>query len=1477
MTAFTADSLFWDPLMAIFDFTLRFEEIILQLMPSALAIGACIVWYNHYRHEPVYVRSSPLLWAKIGVAMALVAFQAASLSLRAKLTDSQTGTSIPASTLELVALVTIAGVMYMGHMHCIRSSGFLALYLIFTLLVDIVKSRSYFLRPEMETLGGLTAATASLRFVLLLLEEKSKRSLIIDKEVLEVSGPEATSGYLTRAFLLFLNPMFIAGYYHQLHPEDLMKLGLDFSSKNLHSRFKKHWDKRKAKPTKYCLLFACLHTWKWELLQVLFPRLCYVGFSFAQPFLMERVIDTVEENGEKAKDEAVTPPSTGSKLGLQAATLFVFVGMAQSKTTSQHMTNRLMTQVRGGLIAELMAKTHRLSEREAKQSAVLTHMSSDIEAISEGLGGCIDIPIIIFQTCLGVFFLSRFIGTSCFFVLVPIAITSCCSYLLGSKTGPAMADWNNSIEVRVSKTNEVLSQLPGIKMLGLGPTMRDVIHRLRVQEMETSKRYRFLMTLLNATQQFVDLGTPVVVIAAAFFLRGFGHTMSASQVFPTLAVVGLIQGPMQQILEIYSEVTSMVACFGRIQSFLLLDERKDSRVKWDPSAPPEPPVPAHMSSIVIRPPPEIPSPGGVIQFDNASFGPIGMEEALLSDISFSLLQGSITGVYGGTGCGKSTFFRGILGETKNTGGFVYTDPVDIAYCSSQVWLRDASIRDNIIGCLPYDPVRYTVAIQSCQLTPDLGRLPGGDGYLVGPNGYNLSGGQRQRIAMARAVFAACAITIIDDCFSALDPETATQILYALCGQNGVLRRSGSTVLLATYLPESLKVVDQVISFDGEGGVTLDQVEFRDPELNRQISNFLSNQQPTAPQEMTNPEMGTIRQTWPEDLEVPSAAEEDYVRQRGSWALYMIFINSIGKLKCTWFNLVAFLLSASELIPEIYIRSWTEKGPTDGLYFVGYAAIAITACGLMAMAYWLLYAVFAVRAAVTLHEQILNVTMRATLAFLTRTDTGNLLNRFSQDSNLFAKVLPYYLFRTMYKLYGALIVIGIILSSASLMCAALPFIVFAVWLIQQFYLRTSRQIRHIDLEEKAPLYTYFVETSEGLICIQAFAWQEKNMEKGYRLLDRSQQPYYLMLSIQQWLTLVLGLLSAGVAETLVSIVTWREQGPSGPSVGLAFLGIISFQRLTVELIEAWTGSETSVAGLGRLEKFTNETPQEPKPEPSSPVSANWPLVGDVQLTSVSARYNPAADIPPITRDVSLSIDAGEKIAIVGRTGSGKSTLLQAVLQMADYTGKVELDGIDAKTVDPDVLRSRIVTIGQDPLQFNDTIRRNLLPFTMNEDAANDGEAADPQKMREKIAVDNMLQNTLSRLDLWAKVSAKGGLDAMLKDVGFSKGEIQLLAIARAIARRHETGSSLILIDEATSNLDAERDVATQEIMREAFRGCTVISIAHRSEARQNIDCSVEMDDGRVAQILHYRRARTPVPSETSSEPLSELEEDNEEEY
>lgn len=1347
-------------------------------------------------------------------------------------------TTILAASFDLVAATNVAIMVYVGHKHSVRSSALFALYLSSTLVVDIAKSRAFSLQSGLDAHRIIAVASASMRLGLIILEEIPKTSLIIDDKLREATSEESTGGFFTRAFLLFLDPIFMTSFDEVVRHQDKDKLGQDLSSKRLFGELQQQWNHDSIAQSRFRLLRSCLWAWKWDIFLLICPRLLNAVLCFLQPLLIERVIRIAELDNHG--DESLT--SAGKRCAMSIGTLTLYVTLTLSKTSAIQRTNRFITKIRGGVVALLMEKMHRLSERDAKKYTVLTHVDADMDELISSLASFIDVPLTIFEAAFGVYLLSRFIGSSCFFVLLPILGTNIYSYLLSLVITPAAANWDRSTEIRLARTAEVIKQLPAIKMLGLGHTMLDQIHKLRVEEMARSRPFRFFMALMNMAQQLADMGTPVAVIAAAFFFGGFDGEISSSQVFTTLAVTNLIQSPTIRALSAYSDITSMIACFSRIQKYLLLEERNDSRVKWDPSASPQAYelLPTHYGSEVMRSRQPAHSPGGIIQFVNASIGPAETDERLLSEITIAFYRGSVSGVVGPTGSGKSTFLHSILGETKNDNGYVYTDQVRIAYCGPDVWLRDASIRDNIIGHFKFDAVRYADAIETCQLGEDLARLPGGDGYLVGANGVMLTSGQRQRVSLARAVFARCDITIVDDSFSFLDRTTATQILLDLCGPDGALRRAGSTVLLSTCLPEVLDVADAMITIDEEGHVSLDRAGHINPARLPKIRRYLSSARPCISEEAEARERALISLSWPINSRNSADLNDDASTKMGYLKLYLNFVDSIGKWTCFGTTLLALALAGSEIIPLLYMRVWTELGPTQGSYFIGYAVLSAFACLLVACVYWFLYSVVAVRAAVTLHRQLLDTTMHATIGYLANTKPENLLNLFNLDSSLLARIIPYYFFRNQYIGFACLTTVGVVLSNVKYMTVALPAILVAVGLIHRFYLRSSRQVCHLDLDEKALLYTFFTETANGSRHIQAFGWREQNLANGYRLLDNSQQPYYLTLCIQKWLCLILGLLVASVVFILVSVVVWTTHGSSGSAIGISFLAAMELQRLSIAALEVWVGSQPAVAALARLETFKKTTPREKRPTEPANLEQDWPFSGVVEMTGVSSRYRPADDVPPVLRDFTVAVDAQDKVGIIGRTGSGKSSILMTLLGFMYYSGTVEIDEVNIADIDPDVLRSRVITITQDPVQFNDTVRRNLLPFTMNDEEIDDAE--------KRAKRDEDLTNVLTELDLWDQLAQKGGLDAMLPDVGYSKGEMQLFSIARAIIRRRETGSNLVLIDEATSNLDALRESDAQQAMHAEFQDCTVITVARRQETTEGVDFMIAMNGGRMENIL-----------------------------
>lgn len=183
----------------------------------------------------------------------------------------------------------------------------------------------------------------------------------------------------------------------------------------------------------------------------------------------------------------------------------------------------------------------------------------------------------------------------------------------------------------------------------------------------------------------------------------------------------------------------------------------------------------------------------------------------------------------------------------------------------------------------------------------------------------------------------------------------------------------------------------------------------------------------------------------------------------------------------------------------------------------------------------------------------------------------------------------------------------------------PIVIVALYFIQKFYLRTSRQLRFMDLEAKAPLYSQFTECLSGLVTIRAFGWQKAMEQKSRVLLERSQRPFYLLFAVQRWLTLVLDLVVAGIATILIILVVELRGSISAGYVGVALFNIIQFSQSIKLLITFWTTLETHIGSIARVKIFNETVKSEDGPEETRPVPPAWPSQGAIEFESVSAGY------------------------------------------------------------------------------------------------------------------------------------------------------------------------------------------------------------------------------------------------------------------
>jgi ATP-binding cassette subfamily C (CFTR/MRP) protein 1 len=235
-----------------------------------------------------------------------------------------------------------------------------------------------------------------------------------------------------------------------------------------------------------------------------------------------------------------------------------------------------------------------------------------------------------------------------------------------------------------------------------------------------------------------------------------------------------------------------------------------------------------------------------------------------------------------------------------------------------------------------------------------------------------------------------------------------------------------------------------------------------------------------------------------------------------------------------------------------------------------------------------------------------------MAFFFSTDIGSITTRFSQDIQLIDTQLPLALMCVVSYIFICTSQALLIASATFYIALSFPALLAVFYFIQKFYLRTSRQLRFMDLEEKAPVYTQFLEALGGLSTIRAFSWQAPLKLQNQTLVNRSQKPFYLLFIGQRWLTLVLDLIACAMAVIVVSVAVKMRGAVSASFTGVSLTQLVSFTANMKLLISFWTQMETSIGAVARIKQFEADTKDENRPE-------EWPSRGEIVFENVSASY------------------------------------------------------------------------------------------------------------------------------------------------------------------------------------------------------------------------------------------------------------------
>lgn len=418
-------------------------------------------------------------------------------------------------------------------------------------------------------------------------------------------------------------------------------------------------------------------------------------------------------------------------------------------------------------------------------------------------------------------------------------------------------------------------------------------------------------------------------------------------------------------------------------------------------------------------------------------------------------------------------------------------------------------------------------------------------------------------------------------------------------------------------------------------------------------------------------------------------------------------------------------------------------------------------------------------------------------------------------------LPLSVFQTTFSAIGCIAQIILIFISSWYIATAIPVLMAVLYVVQRIYLRTSRQLRFLDIEAKSPLFTLFIEAISGLVTIRSFGFTQYFENRNAEALNMSQRPYYLLYCIQQWLNLVLDLIVAAVAIVLVSVATTTRNSADAGLMAVALTNVVNFSASLKGLIVSWTLLETSLGALSRVRSFTIQTASENLPAECVVPPDFWPQKGDIYFKNVSASYklvltfmlekqsanyrnsqhdglrSPQYLALDRTRSKGWNLWTHWQVRVephphhpsfADTCFSGKSSLLSTFFRMIELvSGSIIFDGIDITTIPRHELRSRLVIIPQEPFFIIGSVRQNLDPSL--------------------TVADHEIITLLKEVSLWGYVQTAGGLDVELNEENFSHGQRQLLCLARGLLRQ----SPIVIMDEPTSRFVICRACCESELI------------------------------------------------------------------
>ncbi|XP_037656314.1 multidrug resistance-associated protein 4 isoform X1 [Choloepus didactylus] len=1244
-------------------------------------------------------------------------------------------------------------------------------------------------------------------------------------------NPLQNANLCSRVFFWWLNPLFKIGHKRRLEEDDMYSVLPEDRSKHLGEELQGYWDKEvlrakkdAQKPSLTKAIIKCY--WKSYLVLGIFT-LIEEATKVIQPIFLGKIISYFENYDPTDSVALYTAYICATVLTVCTLILAILhhlyfyhvqcAGM-RLRIAMCHMiyrkalclSNAAMGKTTTGQIVNLLSN----DVNKFDQVTIFLHFlwAGPLQAIA--------VTVLLWME----------IGISCLagmaVVLILLPLQSCFGKLFSSLRSKTAT----FTDVRIRTMNEVITGIRIIKMYAWEKSFAELITTLRKKEISKVLRSSYLRGM-NLASFFVASKIIIFVTFTTYVL--LGNVITASHVFVAMALYGAVRLTVTLFFPAAIErVSEAIVSIRRIKNFLLLDEISRDNTQ--------------LSSDVKR---------MVHVEDFTAFWDKASETPTLQRLSFITRPGELLVVIGPVGAGKSSLLSAVLGELPPSQGLVSVQG-RIAYVSQQPWVFSGTVRSNILFGKKYEKERYEKVIKACALKKDLQLLKDGDLTVIGDRGTTLSGGQKARVNLARAVYQDADIYLLDDPLSAVDAEVGRH-LFELCICQTLHEK---ITILVTHQLQYLKAASQILILkDGEMVQKGTYTEFLKSGLD--FGSLLRKENEEAEQS-TIPGSPTLRNrtfsessVWSQQSSRPSLKEgspEDQVLEniqvtlseesRSEGTVGLKAYKNYFSAGAHWFIIILLLLLNIATLVAYVLQDWwlsywaneqsalnvtvngkgnvTEK--LDLNWYLGIYSGLTIATVLFGVARSLLVFYVLVNSSQNLHNKMFESILKAPVLFFDRNPIGRILNRFSKDIGHMDDLLP---LTFLDFIQSFLQVVGVVaVAVAVIPWIAIPLIPLGIifFYLRRYFLETSRDVKRLESTTRSPVFSHLSSSLQGLWTIRAYKAEERFQELFDAHQDLHSEAWFLFLTTSRWFAVRLDAICAifVISVTFGSLILANTLDAG--QVGLALSYALTLMGMFQWCVRQSAEVENMMISVERVIEYTNLEKEAPWECQKRPPPA-WPHEGVIVFDNVNFTYS--LDGPLVLKHLTALIKSREKVGIVGRTGAGKSSLISALFRLSEPEGKIWIDKILTTEIGLHDLRKKMSIIPQEPVLFTGTMRKNLDPFNEH--------------------TDEELWNALKEVQLKETVEdLPGKMDTELAESGsnFSVGQRQLVCLARAILRKNR----ILIIDEATANVDPRTDELIQKKIREKFAQCTVLTIAHRLNTIIDSDKIMVLDSGRLKE-------------------------------